>query len=162
MTGNKWVDLLLVAAAVLTALGVVWRKAIKPIVHALATFERVAPVLITIGEQFQANGGNSLRDSINRIEATQKELHDYSHDWRHKLSNEITKLVLADQVVAARLEMMAATDVVKIGKLDDLAAKVAPMPGRLDEIAATAAMADVQMAEHREAQALSADDGTDN
>jgi hypothetical protein len=145
VTGHEWPDRIILLAALVTALGVLWRKVLIPMgqgfrafVRAIGTFERIAPVLITIGEQFQANGGSSLRDSIDRIEAAQTADHEYTHRWRHDLSNEITKLGLADEVVMARLDVLAASDTVKIRKLD--------------EIAAATAAGDVQMAEHRESE----------
>lgn len=76
-------------AAALTALGVIWRKGIKPAVRFISRLVHIAdalievtphlrrlpdtlPVLTEIAMEFRPNGGASLRDSINRIEHTVK------------------------------------------------------------------------------------------
>ena len=87
LTGNKVIDAVIIAAAVLTALGVIYRKAFRPafrwvrrtaqqMLRAANLLEEILPVLPTladIGRQFGPNGGASLRDSIDRIEEKQIE-----------------------------------------------------------------------------------------
>ncbi len=67
-TDNPVIDTILGIALVLGALGVIWRVAIRPLVHGVNTIAEVAPILTGIAEEFKPNGGSSLRDVVNRIE----------------------------------------------------------------------------------------------
>jgi hypothetical protein len=58
-----------------TAIGATWTFIIRPLVKfhrsifkAALTIENIFPVLTTIANEFKANGGSSLKDSLNRIE----------------------------------------------------------------------------------------------
>lgn len=59
-------------AALLIAYSVIWRKGIIPIYHFFQDVKRIAvatPILVEIAEEFRPNGGNSLRDVVERIES---------------------------------------------------------------------------------------------
>lgn len=74
---------LILVAAVLTAAITIWRKGILPLWRLAsrlsADIQRIAeatPVLVDIAEEFQPNGGSTLRDTVDRIEANGKRLED--------------------------------------------------------------------------------------
>lgn len=69
MTGITEVDVIIIIAAVLTAVGVIWRKAIRPVVKAAALFMATAPTLVEIAQEFKDDGNGSLRSVVNRIES---------------------------------------------------------------------------------------------
>lgn len=59
-------------AAALVAYGIIYRKGIKPLLHFFHAIGRIAdatPILVTMAEEFHPNGGGSLRDIVDRIEA---------------------------------------------------------------------------------------------
>lgn len=62
------VDVLVAVAAGLTAVTVIWRKAIAPVVRAAALVAETAPTLVAIGQEFRADGNGSLRSAVDRIE----------------------------------------------------------------------------------------------
>ena len=68
MIGNPIVDGLIIAAAVVTSCGVLWRKVLKPLLRAADTIRDATPVLVSIAYEFEPNDGHSLRDVVNRIE----------------------------------------------------------------------------------------------
>jgi hypothetical protein len=71
MTNILWVDGLIVAAAVITAITVIWRKFLQPLLRAIETLTETVealPTLLEIAQQFQPNEGHTLRDSVDRIE----------------------------------------------------------------------------------------------
>lgn len=57
-----------VAAAVAT-LGGVWKGVIKPTMDAYGKIDRYGPVLAAMAQQFDSDGGSTLRDTVNRLEA---------------------------------------------------------------------------------------------
>lgn len=68
---------IIASAAVVSALYILYRKGVKPLVNAIMLFtaaikrtEVAIPVLLEIAEQFRPNHGSSLRDAIDRIEAS--------------------------------------------------------------------------------------------
>lgn len=61
-----WWQYLITAAAVVTAVGVLWQKLIMPIYKFAKKMEQHVTF---VENQMTPNGGSSLRDSINRIEA---------------------------------------------------------------------------------------------
>lgn len=82
-----WAQIILGLAAVVTALGVLWTKVLKPGAKLISTTEEMLPllrnltivfrntpdsfaVLHDIAAQFRTNSGSSLRDLLNRVEAT--------------------------------------------------------------------------------------------
>lgn len=66
-------DLIVRLAAALVALGVIWRYMIRPayrgIVAAFRTVDRVEKAVAFVEAELKPNGGSSLRDAVNRIEA---------------------------------------------------------------------------------------------
>ncbi len=143
LTGNRWVDALIVVAAILSALGAIWRIAVRPVVRAARLADVVLPSLIEIGQQFHENGGHSLKDSLNRIEGVQAEqggkldaLYEYAHGTRHLQAGQIAGLAKFDEGITR--------------KLDALAVHMDPVPGKLDAIAVAAGAADDAAVEHRE------------
>jgi hypothetical protein len=73
MNLSRWNDALVGIAAGLVALGIIWRYIVRPAWHAVAngikTAARVEKAVVTIEAEFKPNGGSSLRDAVNRIEA---------------------------------------------------------------------------------------------
>jgi len=84
-----WVYVIITAAAVITAVSVIWKKFLQPLIHFIGTIEKMVPVLITITEvfkdaphafnvldeiqaQFRTDSGSSLLDIINRLEDAAK------------------------------------------------------------------------------------------
>jgi hypothetical protein len=61
----EWWQLVITAAAVLTAVGVIWSKGVMPIYRFAKTVEKHVTFVET---QMTPNGGSSLRDAIQRIE----------------------------------------------------------------------------------------------
>lgn len=71
----EWSSHIVAAAAVISALTVIYRRGIKPLLAAIIDFTRTIkrtelaiPVLLEIAEQFKPNHGSSLRDAVDRIE----------------------------------------------------------------------------------------------
>lgn len=58
-------DTVITAAAVLAAIGAIYRLAIRPII---AIFHRIDKALVVVEKELQPNGGSSLRDAVNRVE----------------------------------------------------------------------------------------------
>jgi len=82
--------IILTTAATLTALGVIWRKGIKPLARFISTAEQMIPLLVSfnavfknnpsgfkvlneIAAQFRTDSGSSLRDAVNRLEVAAEE-----------------------------------------------------------------------------------------
>ncbi len=82
---DQWVKYLLTSATVLTAIGVIWTKFIRPIDKLITRTKEMLPVLEEVTEQFKdspesmkvlreiasqfkADSGSSLRDIINKLE----------------------------------------------------------------------------------------------
>lgn len=81
LTGTPWVDVVLVSAALLGALGVIWKKGIKPVSRWVRSSWRnvkhaieIGSNLVEIAHEFQPNGGGSLRDAIDRVETQGQEV----------------------------------------------------------------------------------------
>ncbi len=143
LTGVRWADWLIVAAAILTALGAIWRIAVRPVVRAARLADAVLPTLIDIGKQFHEDGGHTLKDSLNRIEGVQAEqggkldsLYTYAHDSRHLQAGQIAGLAKFDEGITRQITT--------------LAAHLEPVPAKLDAIAVAAGAADDAAVEHRE------------
>ena len=66
-------DLIVAIAAALVALGIIWRYIVRPVVHgtrsAWRTIEDVGEAVAFVKAEMKPNGGSSMRDAINRIEA---------------------------------------------------------------------------------------------
>lgn len=91
-----WVSYVIATAALITAGTVIW-KVITKFSRLIYLVETYGPVLITIGEQFKANGGKSLKDQIDRIEASSREAVKVSGEARTaaaKTSKDTLELVV--------------------------------------------------------------------
>ena len=62
-------ELIISTAALLTALYVIWQKGCKPLYTTLQTFASIPASISALEAQLKPNGGHSLRDVVNRIEA---------------------------------------------------------------------------------------------
>lgn len=89
-TGNPAVDWLIYIAAGVTAIGVIWRKFLGPIVYAARKAEEALPVIMDIAQEFRSNGGSSLRDIIEDLRADASILSDYAHNTKHDTVNRLT------------------------------------------------------------------------
>ena len=58
-------DWIVIAAAVVTAIGVIWQRTIKPFVH---TMRRIESSLDYVAAEMHLNGGATARDAIKRID----------------------------------------------------------------------------------------------
>lgn len=120
LTGVPALDYIVVAAMVLTALGVIWTKALRPIIHAAKQAEETFPVLLSIAHEFEANGGSSLKDTIDKMADSATELYDYTHGFKHDFVNRLT--VISGQ-----------TDLVD-EKVDHLAERIGGLGGEVSEL----------------------------
>jgi hypothetical protein len=85
-----WVIYIIGTAAVVTAIGVLWTKVIKPAAKLITTTDQMLPLLVALTEtfknnptgfkvlneiaaQFKTDSGSSLRDVVNRLEEGAKE-----------------------------------------------------------------------------------------
>lgn len=86
----QWATTILWIAAVITAVGVIWVKLIRPLAKLITLITQALPllevinttfkdnpdafnVLAEIAAQFRTDNGSSLKDAVNRIEAVGKE-----------------------------------------------------------------------------------------
>lgn len=58
---------LVTLAAAVTAVATIWVKVIRPVVHGFREIMQIVPVITSIAKQFDNNGGNSLRDVIDKM-----------------------------------------------------------------------------------------------
>lgn len=81
-----WYYWLCIIAAAVAILGgaVKGARTLWAFISAVVHFTDVAPALVEIGNQFKTNGGSSLRDAVDRIEAGQKTDHDIVVDHIQK------------------------------------------------------------------------------
>jgi hypothetical protein len=80
-----WVQIILTVAAGLTAIGVIWKKLVRPLASMIALGEQMMPLMVKLTEvfkgdpnalsvlndiaaQFRTDSGSSLRDVVNRID----------------------------------------------------------------------------------------------
>lgn len=89
-----WYDYIIIGAAVLTALGVVWRYVAAPLWRTGRLVEEAVPVLLSIAKEFERDGGNTLKDDINALgdrirtmEDEQTAFQTYVHRRFHDLLN---------------------------------------------------------------------------
>lgn len=75
----SWGAWILGIAAVVTALGVIWKQLIFPAARVISRAESTLPVLEQIAREFSKNGGSTLKDQIDRIE---DKLNKNGHDTR--------------------------------------------------------------------------------
>ncbi len=82
---SPWVTIPVALASLLIAYGVIWRKGLVPLGRFFRNVSRIAeatPTLVLIAEEFHPNGGNSLRDTVDRIEAKVDATVELSADTR--------------------------------------------------------------------------------
>jgi predicted glycoside hydrolase/deacetylase ChbG (UPF0249 family) len=120
LTGIPAVDWLVVAAVAITAVGVIWRKLLRPVVHVFHQAEEVLPVILSIAKEFKANNGSSLRDTLEALAKDAKELSQYAHGFKHDFVNRLT-------VLDGRQELLA-------DKVDTLGTEVALVKGELGTV----------------------------
>lgn len=106
-------------AAGLTALGVIWRQAIRPairggkrIAHGIGVVADAAPVLLAIAQDYSTNGGSSLRDSQDRIEATLADrvaIFDRIEAAQHELAATVGQHIESDTEAFAQIAEAQAT-----------------------------------------------------
>lgn len=67
-----WIVAVIGTAAFITAFGVIWTKVVKPFSRGVTQADLILPlipVLADIASQFRNNGGSTLRDVVDRLEA---------------------------------------------------------------------------------------------
>lgn len=106
-SGVPAVDILVATAAGITALGVIWRKALRPIIRAARRTEETLPVILSIAEEFKANGGSSLRDSIDTIAREGAALSEYAHGFKHDFANKLTVVAGHQELLTERVDALA-------------------------------------------------------
>lgn len=154
-----WAQYILGLAAILTGLAVIWKYLLKPTLQFYGTAERGVPlvrklvetfektpealtVLNEIAEQFRTDSGSSLKDQINRLEASavrqelaaQKQEVNAEHlkvgvetqrqlaeDDRRKLSELMVQLGVNANVMAAMTEKISSMQAVARDVARDLA-----------------------------------------
>lgn len=89
-TGSTVVDVLVAVAAALTALSVIWAKALHPMVKLATLFNDIAPVIIDIGVEFRGAEGKStlrgiLHDTNSRLTALSA--------WSEIIEKEVAELL---------------------------------------------------------------------
>lgn len=87
-----WVAAIIGTAASITALAIIWKlvKFCSKIIYFVDTY---GPVLVSIAEQFKKNGGNTLKDQLDRVEVTAKAAHETA-DKAHKAAHAAHDLVI--------------------------------------------------------------------
>lgn len=73
----EWIG---IASATAASIAGLWAMVFKPLYHGFVKLKTSVEVLQKINEQFSPNGGSTLRDAINRIEARQ-----VIQEQRHKM-----------------------------------------------------------------------------
>jgi predicted PurR-regulated permease PerM len=93
---HGWIAFVIITASVLGAVAVIWRifwPLTKKVVHVTETWPsvedvaRLAPLVERINDQFQNNGGSSMRDAIDQNTALTAETRDMLHDISKQVSS---------------------------------------------------------------------------
>ena len=100
----EWSQWLGAVAGSLIAVGVIWRKGLRPAARLIREFVRAAdnvtehwPTLLTIAEEFKPNGGNSLRDVVDRLETR-------SHEHGVQVAEVAERVARVDEALPALAE----------------------------------------------------------
>lgn len=93
LTGIDWIDVVIVAAAVATALVTLWRVVVKPIIRATNQISEAVPVLMKIAKEFQPNHGTSL---VDRLEDQHQSVMDHIMEDRANFAAVKEQLALQD------------------------------------------------------------------
>lgn len=125
-----WAQIILGTAAVVTAIGVLWTKGIRPLVKGAVAAERTLPVLMAltdtfhgdpnvfkvlqeIAAQFRTDSGSTLRDVVNRLEA----IAESSQKAIEELTAEVEQRRSASTTAYEASRMLAAEDRQQIARL---------------------------------------------
>lgn len=136
-----WVQLILGVAALLTAIGVIWTKGLKPLLIGANRAEEMyrmqerfhttfkdAPELLTvmreIAKQFRNNDGSSLRDVVDRIDKASTTAFDAAHVLEIQAEVE-RKLDERDRQQVRRIEVLLDRLERKVDRLEHAAEVVA-------------------------------------
>lgn len=65
LTVKNTTDAILVGAAVVAALGVIWRGLVRPVIRFA---KRIEKAVVNVEQQLYPNGGRSLRDAVDRLQ----------------------------------------------------------------------------------------------
>jgi hypothetical protein len=163
-----WIQVIIGAAALATAIGILWAKVLKPGAKLIATMENLLPVsrelvkafkdtpeafkvLHEIAVQFKTDSGSSLRDVVNRLETAANESRVAAEQL--KVGVEATKLL--SEMDRARIDRF-------MMKLDRLDVKVTAgaATGMRIEKAATGVADDLAAAHRRADEADGGDAGS--
>jgi len=99
MNAPVWLNVLLIVAAALGALAVIWKKAIKPGAQVISKADEALPVMAEfvevfkgktniflvlreIADEFKTDSGTTLRDVVNRLEAQSKTNAEFNKETR--------------------------------------------------------------------------------
>lgn len=63
-------ELILASSAILTALGIIWAKGVKPVIFGIRELLAKVKAIELVAQELVPNGGSSLRDAIDRIESS--------------------------------------------------------------------------------------------
>lgn len=161
MTLPVWGQWVLGAAALITAMGVLWAKVVKPLLKFAKQADRMIPllqkltdtfianpnsfgVLNEIASQFKTDSGSSLRDVVDRLEKAANENHQAAEILKVELAStkqlaerdrqEIQRLILMiDRVAEA--QKVVATNLIEAQKaVDTVALDLADAHKRADAI----------------------------
>ena len=83
MDGEVYIPVIALGGLLLL-LGAVW-KMLWPFMRLVVHLNEAMPVLLSVGEQFQANGGSTLKDQMNRIEVFMADRVRHNSDMQAKL-----------------------------------------------------------------------------
>lgn len=104
LTGIPAVDYLVIAAVAITAIGVIWRTVLRPLVRVLKSAEETLPVVLDIAKEFKANHGSSLRDVLDRLSHDAKDLSEYAHGFKHDFVDRFTVVLGNQDLMAEHLD----------------------------------------------------------
>lgn len=105
MSGTEIAVWIIGASSVITGLGILWR--FVSVSAKLVNFVEVhAPVLSTIAEQFKKNGGNSLKDQIDRIEKQAIDAKECAVDAHKEAKQASSAIIRTDANVTQLLRML--------------------------------------------------------
>jgi len=132
-----WVTVILITSAVVTALGVLWTKALKPGARVISQAEEAVPLLRRLIElfgndptlfdvihdfagQFRTNNGSSMRDVVDRLEKLALGAESRASKLEHDLETATTQAKATADVLKVNVEaakQLAASDRTRISEL---------------------------------------------
>lgn len=136
----EWVQWLIAAAAVVTALGVLWAKVVRPGFRAAKTADEMLPLLVeltavfrgnqsafsvleNIASQFRTDSGSSLRDVVDRLELAADENRQAAEIL--KIGAEATRqLAVRDREQVERIVLMVDRLTVKVDAVTSSAGRI--------------------------------------